>query len=103
MEKSGYTTDINFRNNTSNILNDWRSKIYELSLYTFAVTAAEVSEMKIRQQLTRHVRTIGLWLCEPVSRILHRFAFPVFSYTFLGKFFHYNTQISTENIYRILL
>jgi hypothetical protein len=34
---------------------------------------------------------------------LQRFAFPVFSTRFLTDFFTYYTQISTENIYRILI
>ncbi len=62
--------------------------------------------MKIRQQLTRHVRTV----CRPLTLkvrwtmqfrgFLHRFAFPYFITRFLTDFFICNTQISTENIYR---
>jgi hypothetical protein len=62
---------------------------------------------KIRQHLTRLVRTVGLWLWkwrELFSRISAPIFFPVFSYPFLDRFFYiYDMQISTENIYRILI
>ncbi len=63
-------------------------------------------KIMICQQLTRHVRTAGLWLESEVNQLhgfLHRFAFPYFLTRFLTDFFIYNTQISTENIYRILI
>jgi hypothetical protein len=81
-------------------------KIYELSLYTSDVTASDVSEMKNPPTADQTRPTVGLWLWkwwELFSRISAPIFFPVFSYLFLDRFFTYDTQISTENIYRILI
>jgi hypothetical protein len=73
---------------------------------TFAVTAAEVSEMKNPPTVepTRpHCTADFESEVNQFRGFLHRLLFPYFPTRFLIDFFTYNTQISTENIYRILI